>query len=302
MQHKKVLMLLFLGALMLVIGTALWLLQPQPVKAQCGSQASSCKTCHEVEGQKPVNNDGSKWHESHAFGDFCVFCHAGNQQATDKVAAHTGMVPPLSDVKSACQSCHSADLDSRVQVYAAILKVTPGASGGTTNQSVLNAAAVSTEQAAPLTNTQAAVPPAVQPTAQPPVQPTAQPAVRAPSDTAMVVDDPNVVDYAQRYNEIVLGQHPTNWGNVALVILIGLLVVGGGAFAIYNEMRLRMASVTSAPVVGEYPREVVEMLPDLVKLKPQSRRSLRNILRHPRQAERVIGALDNLVSDENTEE
>ena len=312
MQHKKTLILLFLGALMLFVGTVLWLLRPQPVKAQCGSQASSCKTCHEVQAQKPVNNDGSKWHESHAFGDFCVFCHAGNQQATDKIAAHTGMVPPLSDGKSACQSCHSADLDSRVQVYAAILKVTPGAGGSTANQGAATGVAaqsggaaqsgVSTEQAAPLAATQAAAQPAVQPTAQRPVQPTAQPAVSAPVDTAMVVDDPNVVDYAQRYNEIVLGQNPTNWGNVILVVLTALIAVGGGGFAVFNEMKLRMASGTPAPVAGEYPSEVVAMLPDIAKLKPQSRKSLRNILRHPRQTDKVLGMMDSLLSDEKTEE
>ena len=48
----------------------------------------------------------------------------------------------------------------------------------------------------------------------------------APVSAAMVVDDPNVVDYAQRYNEIVLGQNPTNWGNIVLVIMIGLIAVG----------------------------------------------------------------------------
>ena len=50
-------------------------------QAQCGSQASSCKNCHEVQAQDPVNNDGTGWHQSHAFGDFCYLCHAGNNQS-----------------------------------------------------------------------------------------------------------------------------------------------------------------------------------------------------------------------------
>ena len=95
---------IFTGALVLA-AVALWWPQA-PAEAQCGSQASSCKNCHEVQGQKPVNNDGSAWHQSHAFGDFCANCHAGNVQATDAAAAHTGMLAPLSDIKANCAACH----------------------------------------------------------------------------------------------------------------------------------------------------------------------------------------------------
>ena len=168
MQRKKTLIFLFLGALMLFVGTALWLLQPQPAKAQCGSQASSCKTCHEVQSQKPVNSDGTGWHQSHAFGDFCVFCHAGNEQATDKVAAHTGMVPPLSDVKSACQSA-----------IRRILTPCPGLCRSSkcrweavTSKSRCSGSA-STEQAATPAAAQPVVQLTIQPTGQT-VQPTAQ--------------------------------------------------------------------------------------------------------------------------------
>ncbi len=285
MHHKRTLGLLFFGSLMLLMGASLWLMTPEIVKAQCGSQASSCKNCHEVQGQDPVNNDGTKWHQSHAFGDFCVFCHAGNQQATDKTEAHTGMVPPLSDVKAACQSCHAADLDSRVQVYAAILKVTPG-NGGTTNHTT------------PVATQQAGVVPAVQPTAQS----TQVTPISTPVSAAMVIDDPNVVDYAQRYNEIVLGQRPVNWGNITLAVLIGLIVVGGGVFAVFNELRLHHVFAGAKKVEGEYPADVVEMLPSLSSLSPRSRRSLGKILKQPAKTDKVLGAIDNLVSDEGTEE
>ncbi|HIC90071.1 MAG TPA: hypothetical protein EYP04_11815 [Anaerolineae bacterium] len=76
-----------------------------PTSAQCGSSASSCKNCHEIQGQDPVNDKG-EWHTAHAFGDFCEFCHAGNVQAKTIDQAHAGMVDPLEDVQAGCQSCH----------------------------------------------------------------------------------------------------------------------------------------------------------------------------------------------------
>ena len=108
------------GAMLLIMGIVLLLLPVTPVEAQCGSQASSCKNCHEVQGQLPVNNDGTGWHESHAFGDFCYMCHAGNPQATDVDAAHTGMVSPLSDIDAACKQCHAADLTAYLFIRAAV--------------------------------------------------------------------------------------------------------------------------------------------------------------------------------------
>jgi hypothetical protein len=294
MHHKRTLAILFLGGLMLFVGIGLSLLMPQPVLAQCGSQASSCKTCHEVQAQHPVNNDGTKWHQSHAFGDFCSFCHAGNQQATDKAAAHVGMVPPLSDVKAACQACHSSDLSARVEVYAAILKVTPGNGGSTPAQGVPTTVA---------TQSGAATEPA---TAKSTAVPTTQSVVSAPiaglSNGEMVVNDPNVVDYVQRYNEIVLGQRPVNPGNIVLIVLIGLVVLAGGGFVTFNELRLRAAAAATRRVEGEFPAEVVDMLPDLARLKPQTRNSLKNILKNPRKTDKVLGVVDSLVSDETGEE
>ena len=69
---------LYLG--LAVIAVVAW---PRPASAQCGSSASSCKNCHEVQGQDAVNADGTGWHQSHAFGDFCYICHAGNNQSMD---------------------------------------------------------------------------------------------------------------------------------------------------------------------------------------------------------------------------
>ena len=97
-------------------------LQPLSVQAQCGTQASSCKNCHEVQAKDAVNSKGV-WHTDHAFGDFCEFCHAGNVHAKDKAAAHQGMVAWNADVKASCASCHAADYEKRGQTYASTLGV-----------------------------------------------------------------------------------------------------------------------------------------------------------------------------------
>src|SRR5512142_1526808 len=94
MTLRKFVILTGLGVVLLLGGLA-WLATAGSASAQCGSQASSCKNCHEVQGQDPVSAKGD-WHAQHQFGDFCANCHAGNTQATDKAAAHTGMVAPLS--------------------------------------------------------------------------------------------------------------------------------------------------------------------------------------------------------------
>src|SRR5512140_566335 len=123
MSSKKPFILPIAAGILLLLISGFAFIGVKPVQAQCGSQASSCKNCHEVQGQDPVNADGTGWHQSHAFGDFCYICHGGNNQAKDKAAAHTGMVAPLADVKAACQQCHAADLDARAKVYADVLGV-----------------------------------------------------------------------------------------------------------------------------------------------------------------------------------
>lgn len=121
------------GALFLVLSMALLpvlaLVMVTPVDAQCGSSASSCKNCHEVNAEYPVNASG-EWHVSHAFGDFCSFCHAGNVQAVEKDAAHEGMIYPLSDVAGSCQTCHPNDYMEQAGVYAVALGVDLSAADG----------------------------------------------------------------------------------------------------------------------------------------------------------------------------
>ncbi|MEJ2749045.1 MAG: hypothetical protein P8183_14240 [Anaerolineae bacterium] len=204
--------MILLGSLVVVIG----LMGPDTANAQCGSSASSCKNCHEVQAEYPVNNDGTSWHQAHAFGDFCEFCHAGNVQATDKDEAHTGMEYPLENINASCLSCHPSDVNERAEVYATALGVTIGSSGdgggGTT--------AVSSNEA-----------PAAD-TAPAPESDTA--ADTAVSDPVPDSDSGAIMDYNRQYELTVLNQRePINVGNVILtILLVGL--TGLAAYLIWR--------------------------------------------------------------------
>jgi hypothetical protein len=284
MQHKKTIIFFILAGLILLFGSGLWLATAQPVKAQCGSQASSCKNCHEVQAQDSVNADGTGWHQSHAFGDFCYICHAGNQQATDKDAAHTGMVPPLQDVKASCQQCHLKDLQARAQVYATKLGIEVGGAAATVATAVPGTPAASGQSAAPV------------------VTESASNVASSQNCNEIVVDDPNAVNYAQNYDEIVLGKTPINWGNMILIGMICLLVVGGGVLVVTREKLVKVSFGDTKKVEGEYPAEVVDMLPAITGLNSTSRKSLMNVLANPKKAEKVLGLIDAVVSDEESEE
>jgi hypothetical protein len=260
MQRKRRSLGMIAAGVLLVVATSIWLGSATPASAQCGSQASSCKNCHEVQGEDPVNNDGTGWHQSHAFGDFCYICHAGNNQATDKTEAHTGMVPPLSDVKASCQQCHVADLDDRAQVYASALGVdinTGGTAGSEQNGSDGDVAAVST-------------------------------GIGLMAPTEVDVNDPNLVDYVQRYNTLVLGEKPLNAGNLIVAGMIGLVLLGGGAFVIHNEGWLNV----EYEKVDEYPAEMVALLPKVSQLAPPARKKLDQILDDPAQANAFLSQME----------
>ena len=225
MTNHKYRILIYSGLAILLVAVVLLLYPTADAQAQCGSQASSCKNCHEVQGEDPVNSDGTAWHPSHAFGDFCYICHAGNNQSMDKATAHTGMVPPLSDIKAGCQSCHPDDLQERAQVYASVLGVTLDGGAATTNG----------EPAAPVE--------------QSPTQAVEE--VVESSAPEMVSESKEVIDYNQRYDELVLGKRPVNWGNIILIVMIGMLLIGGGAFVYYNERKLRGLPLGKAKPAGE---------------------------------------------------
>jgi hypothetical protein len=261
MQRKKRLIGIVTAGILLVAVILVWLGSATPASAQCGSQASSCKNCHEVQGEDPVNNDGTGWHQSHAFGDFCYICHAGNNQATDQAAAHTGMVPPLADIKASCQQCHVADLEDRARVYAAVLGVD------------IQAAVTDTGQSG---------------SGESPATVSTGIGLMAPTDLNM--DDPNLVDYVQRYNTLVLGEKPVNLGNLIVGGMIGLVLLLGGVFVIHNEGWVGV----DYEKVDEYPAELVAFLPKVSNLNPPARRKLERILQDPEQANAILSSLEDI--------
>lgn len=275
MQTKKTIIPLLAFGLILVLGSSIWLATAKPVNAQCGSQASSCKNCHEVQGEDPVNNDGTGWHQSHAFGDFCYICHAGNSQATVKEEAHSGMVAPLSDIDASCLQCHPNDLNERAQVYASALGVEVG-SGGSAAPPAEPAGDNNTAVAASSDSTN--------------TQPAAE-VFAAPAASSLVVDDPNVVDYVKRYNEVVLGQRDINKGNLVLSILIVIVALGGGAFVIYNEGWLQNAFKAPVAAPESLPPDVKALVDDIARLDPEGRDALLKLLEKPRDANQLLHIL-----------
>jgi hypothetical protein len=275
---KQKLILFFLALGLLLVAGSIFLFTATPVKAQCGSQVSSCKNCHEVQAQDPVNNDGTTWHSQHAFGDFCYLCHAGNNQATDKVAAHTGMVAPLSDVNASCKSCHPTDLMAKAQIYATTLGQTIGTGGGNTSTSV-------TSQ-----------PNASAPTASIAVAPAAtQAAAAAPAD---------MVDYSQRYDEVALGIKPVNIGNIIALVLIAVILLGGGFFVMKREgwINVSFEDPKRISVKEKYPVDIVEMLPEIARLKPAARQALRDILTEPQAAGDLFASIVKLTKTQPTDD
>jgi hypothetical protein len=277
---------LFLAVFGIMLLSGLVFLWPSGgANAQCGSQASSCKNCHEVQGQDPVNNDGTGWHQSHAFGDFCYICHAGNNQSMDEATAHTGMVAPLSDVKAACQSCHPDDLLERAQVYATALGVEVGsgaASGGTASSTIMTETVITAGSAGSTTGGEGV----------------------SSGTTELAAGSGEIVDYNQEYAETVLGQRSINWGNVILVVLIVFVLVGGGIFVYYNERKRRglpflgaelvVPEAAQPPQIEGYSPEVVALLPKIAQLDPRGQLALKRLLENPDDASELLHSLSRL--------
>jgi hypothetical protein len=258
----------FLTLGMLLVAGGFFLVTATPARAQCGSQASSCKNCHETQAQDPVNNDGTTWHTQHAFGDFCYLCHAGNNQATDKVVSHTGMVAPLADINASCKSCHPTDTLVKAQIYATTLGQQVGTGGSAAAPTDLPASS-----AAPTTAPAALVPAA------------------------------DMVDYSQRYDAQALGKTPVNIGNIILIAILAVIVLGGGFFILKREgwVKISFEDPKRVPVTEKYPVDVIEMLPNINHLKPDSRRILQNILVKPQVASELLASIDKLTrSDPET--
>ncbi len=283
MRVRDTLSVICIGiGVVLLFGAGLFLYAAD-AEAQCGTQMSSCKNCHEVQAEKPVNADGTGWHQSHAFGDFCQFCHSGNVQSMVKEEAHKGMVAPLEDVQASCANCHPNDTLDKANVYAVALGVEVGKGGGAAAEPGADAVAEAAEAA---------------------------PADAAPAEpveaAALVTGEGKLIDYNKRYEEAASGSAPVNWGNVIVLVLIALMLLGGGGFVVWNERRLRGAAAPSVapkpearalPEIKDYPPDVLALLPQLAQLTPAGRIALRRLLEDPAEASELLYSLSQLDAD-----
>ncbi len=204
LRFFKLLTLILVG---LALPMFVWMAMPGPqASAQCGTKASSCKTCHEVQGKLRVNTKGD-WHIQHSFGDFCVFCHAGNAKAGDKATAHKGMVKPLDDVSASCAACHESDCNVRADKYAKVLGVTAGTGGGSSAPRGPASLLAFVPQVAGVGD---------------------QPALPAQSP---------FTESSAPSSDTTADERTVNWGNVALAAIAFALLFGGGAFVFWNEQQ-----------------------------------------------------------------
>jgi hypothetical protein len=118
---------------------------------------------------------------------------------------------------------------------------------------------------------------------------------------ALAPNDPNLVNYVNRYNENVLGEHPINWGNVILLVMIVALLLGGGALVVSREGLVKVSFKDTRPVEGEYPADVVDMVPNIAKLKPNARKSLRRLLEKPEATAEVLTSIDKLTESKSSD-
>jgi cytochrome c553 len=235
LRFFKLLTLILVG---LALSLLVWTAMPGPqASAQCGTQASSCKTCHEVQGKLRVNTKGD-WHIQHSFGDFCVFCHAGNVKAGDKATAHQGMVKPLDDVSASCGACHESDCNVRADKYAKILGVTVGTGSGSSA-----------------------------PRGQTPLLPFVPQVAGVGDQSALPAQSPFTGSSASS-GDTTADERTVNWGNVALAAMAFVLLFGGGGFVFWNE-RQRSASSDLNKLIVNRP-DLGELMPMLVKADPQT--------------------------------
>ena len=89
-------------------------------QAQCTSNASSCVSCHETHGLRPVLQGAQPWHVDHGFGDLCASCHGGVPAAPSQSEAHRGLRSPLVDPSVSCGGCHAADAQARAERYITV--------------------------------------------------------------------------------------------------------------------------------------------------------------------------------------
>lgn len=254
----------------LFVSAALILVVPaQSAQAQCGTQMSSCRNCHEVKAQLKVNTKGD-WHVAHAFGDFCATCHGGDAKAKDKDPAHAGMFAPLENVTAACATCHPADMKDRADRFAKVLGVTAQMGTGTPSGS---APAVS------------ATPSAAQPA------PSGSSIGDCGPITGVAVGD--IVDF----NLPATTEAGVNWGNIVLVLLI--LGLAAAWFAIVfvgwlRAARARLAAQAASRPVSSASPAVGSLAPALARADDDTLQAISAILARGGAGAEALVALNKL--------
>jgi hypothetical protein len=212
MKDKRLVQFLVILLLSVVLAvTGVWLAgDSTPVDAQC-TTPSSCKTCHEVQGQLPVNN-GSDWHQQHAIFDFCEACHGGDRNAVEKSTAHAGLRTTFVQMAPTCRSCHTTELETCLGTYAGEL--------GVDDSSLSDIIEI---------------------------------AVSAPVGSSTILDQiqSGTLVGPQEHPDSTAGSESARISaagsfesplNVVLAVVLGCSLVGGSAFVIWNERRLRRSS------------------------------------------------------------
>ena len=293
-MSPRLLKLFVIVTMGLALSVTVLLAMPQPdVSAQCGSQASSCKSCHEVQGKDPVSKKG-QWHIDHAANDYCEFCHAGNVQTTDQDKAHVGMVKPGDNLKASCGGMCHQDFQARADKYVAAGMQAAGAAGGAAQPP---AAAPSGSQA---------------PAAPAPAQAApAQPVALAQSKPAALPSSGQVIDFNQPKVNLDANPSTVNVGNivlgvlVVLVLFVGVFVVARGENAFKRfagwQAQPAVASAYRAPLPGDWEElvkvkpELAEVLPMLARADPTTINAIARVLSdstHGSDALQALGKID----------
>jgi hypothetical protein len=280
MMSPRLFKLLVLITIGLALPSMVLMATPQQdASAQCGSQASSCKNCHEVQGKDPVAKKG-QWHIDHAANDYCEFCHAGNVQATDKDKAHVGMVKPGDNLKTSCGGMCHQDYQARADKYIAVgMKAGGGAAQ---------------PPAAPTASSGGQAPAATTLAAQP-TQSATQPAQSKPA--ALPPASGQIVDFNQPKPSLEANPSTVNVGNIVLGVLVVLMLIVGVVIVFSGEGGLRKLTAWQAqPAVASAYRgtPLPDHWADLVKAKPE----LAVVLPMLAKAEsRTIKAIARVLSD-----
>jgi hypothetical protein len=257
--YKIPFIIIFIGCA--IVFLAVSMTPPKVVAAQCASP-SSCKTCHETNGQDPVSNKGI-WHTQHASFDYCTVCHGGSQDAADKDTAHQGIVVKVGSMTGTCVNCHQKDYQDRLATYTAALGV---------NVAIPTPGALCTPTPSVFGSEQSVNPPASGVVG-------AIPTGSSPSGNTKTASTPN------------------RTGNLILTVLLIFILAGGGTYVVLSEKKRKLMPVLETekveiPPAEIIPPEVTAMTPELAKLTPAGLKALHRLLRHPKDASDLFVELD----------